>query len=284
MIRHTKENRLVKYIVIIGVLTFVVGCSSSIRLAVPEVFKQQATMYHVNGARGNKMSFENFSTSKIKRGIHVSYPGWNRGFFLENLLLNQAGIQKNEIVRKEKAKFRYTLSDGKAAIEVYGEEKEVTKTLEYKLINGDAGIFSSYKRLQKYTYVFSALIGSASTGNDKPWELVMTNVYDKKKENDQQIFKILRPDDNGIATNGSDTLFIKGVSIKETEAPNGKSGKLPIKLLSGYELSTPGGVVAIIDMIDRNIWFYNELDEKERLNISAIATALFARKINDTKW
>ncbi len=275
---------MTRYIVIGLILLFAAGCSTSIQLAVPEIFKQQATMHHVDGARGNRMSFENFHTSKIKRGIHVSYPGWGRAFFLENLLLNIAGIQKNEIVRKQKAKFRYQLSDGKTVLEIYGEEKEVKKTLEYKLTKDDPGIFNSYRRLQKYTYIFSAMISNRTEVSDKPWELVMTNVYDKKKENDQRLFKILRPDDNGIATNGIDSFYIRPVSTQETTSPDGRSGKLPIKLLSGYEISTSAGVIAIVDLIDRNIWFYNGLNEKEKLTISGISTALFARKVNDTKW
>ncbi len=284
MIHHSTTIKLFIFPVIVGMLILTTGCSTSIQLAVPEVFKQQATMQHVEGARGNKMSFENFHTSKIKRGVHISYPGWGRGFFLENLLLNIAGIQKNEIVRKQKGKFRYQLSDGKTVLEIYGEEKEVKKTLEYKLTKDNPGILNSYRRLQKYTYIFSAMISNLTEGSDKPWELVMTNVYDKKKENDQRLFKILRPDDNGIATNGIDSFYIRPVSTQETTSPDGRTGKLPIKLLSGYEISTSAGVIAIIDLIDRNIWFYNGLDEGEKLIISGISTALFARKVNDTKW
>jgi hypothetical protein len=37
-------------------------------------------------------------------------------------------------------------------------------------------------------------------------------------------------------------------------------------------------------MIDRNIWFYNELDSTEKLTIGAIATAIFARRVHDEKW
>jgi hypothetical protein len=54
--------------------------------------------------------------------------------------------------------------------------------------------------------------------------------------------------------------------------------------MSGYELSTSGGVIAIVDMIDRNVWFYNELDPAEKLNVAAIATAILARKVHDVKW
>jgi hypothetical protein len=54
-------------------------------------------------------------------------------------------------------------------------------------------------------------------------------------------------------------------------------------MLSGYELATADGVIAIIDLIGRNVWVYNELNRKERLMVAGITTALFARKVN-TNW
>ncbi|MGC4103597.1 hypothetical protein [Ferruginibacter sp.] len=272
-----------RYAALLIIVVSVMSCHNSIKLAVPDAFKQQASMQHVSGARGNKMSFDNFTTSKIRRGVHVSYPGWGRGFLLENLLLNEFGIQKNEIVQKEKAKFRYNLSDGKTAIEIYADEKQVTKKLEYKLTGG-SGIFSSYERTQQYQYVFSASISGDTANGGKSWDLLMTNIYDRKKENDHSIFTILKQEDNGLATNGRDTIYIKGITTRKTELSNGKTGQMPFAMLTGYELSTSGGVIGIIDLIDRNIWFYNELDAAEKLNIAGIATAILARKVHDAKW
>ncbi len=260
-----------------------VGCGSSIKLTIPETFRQQATMQHVNGARGNRMSFSNFTTSKIKRGIHVVYPGWGRGFILENLLWNQIGIQKSETVRKEKAKFRYAITDGKNMVEVYAHENEVTKKHEYEIVN-EKNPFPGLDILQQYKYVFSAFIRVDTAQESRHWELLMTNIYDREAENDKNPFTYIRKEDNGLATNGIDTIYIKALSIQKTESPDGKIRRLPVKLLSGYELSTPGGVIAIIDMINRNIWFYNELDPAEKLNVSAIATAIFARKVRNAQW
>ena len=275
---------MLKNIIIVLIITGSAGCGGSMKLAVPEQFKEQASMMHVNGARGNKMSFANFKVSKIKRGIHVNYPGWGRGFFLENLLLQQAGIQKNEIVRKEKEKFRYQFSDGQQTLDIYGDEKQVTKTLQYTLLPPLDGILKNYRRVQQHQYIFTAQLGRPGSESYKTWELVMTNLYDRKKENDRRLFTVLRPDDSGLATNGTDTIFIKALSLKETALSNGKLSKLPFAILSGYELSGPGGVIAIIDLIDHNLWLYNELDSTERLIISGITTAIFARKVNDTKW
>ncbi len=261
----------------------IVSCNNVVtKLSVPAVFKEQATELHIKGAKKNKIEFGSFTSSKIKRGMHMSYPGWSRGFLLENLLLNQLGIQKNERVKKEKANFRFSISDGKNQAQVFGKETELTRSLEYKIMDSKS-IFSKYERLQEYRYVFSALI-SADTLSGKTWELLMTNIYERKNDTENKLFTIVRPDDNGLATNGTDTLYIKAVMLKDTEGPNGKKGKFPIKMLGGYELSTSDGVVAIIDIVGSNLWFYNELEAAEKLPIAAIATAIFARRVNDIVW
>ncbi len=268
--------------VIIG-FVFLTSCGPSIKLAIPETFRQQATLQHVDGARGNKMSFANFTTSKIKRGAHISSPGWGRRFFLENMLWNQIGIQKSEAVTRETTKFRYALTDGKNRTEVFAAEEEFTKALEFELLNSKS-IFNKVGQPQQYAYIFSAIISGDTTQNGKNWELLMTNFYDRKAENDKNLFANIRQEDDGLVTNGTDTIFIKSLTLKQTELNNGKTGQLPFKVLSGYELSTSDGVIAVIDLIERNIWFYNELDDREKLNIGAIATAIFARTIYDTKW
>lgn len=262
---------------------FFVSCGTSMKLSIPAVFEEQATKMHVNGARSKKMSFGNFTSSKIKRGMHVNYPGWSRGFFLENLLLNEVGLQKNENVRKEKDKFRFSLSDGKNNIEVFARETELTRNLEYKLLDG-IGPFKTYNRLQEYRYIFSAEIRTDTLLGNKGWELMMSNIYDRREDTVNSLFTMVKFDDNGLATNGTDTIFIKGLTIQKTEGSNGKRGWLPVKLLSGYELSTADGVIAIIDVIDKNVWFYNELESADKLMIAALSTAIFARRVNDVKW
>lgn len=266
-----------------SVLFFSCSPAGSIRLSIPDVFKEQATMLHVDGAKKRKMTIGKFTSSKIKRGMHVSYPGWNRGFLLENLLLNQVGIQKNESVLKEKTKFRFSLSDGSGNAEIFARENELTRRLKYTLGDGK-GIFKNFEQLQDYQYVFSAVISMDTMKDGRNWELMMSNMYSRKNDPSKSIFTILKQDDNGIATNGTDTLFIKGLAVNKTESPSGKTGRLPIDVLSGYELSNPEGVVAVIDLIGKNVWFYNELDSRDRLIIASIATAIFARRVKDAAW
>lgn len=272
-----------KTTVLVIAASCLMGCSTSIKLAVPQTFKEQATMEHVDGARGNKMSMANFTTSRIKRGVHVSYPGWGRAYILENLVLQQIGLGMSGTTENEKARFHYELSDGKSTAEIYAHEKAVTKKTEYSVLNNNS-FFGSFEKLEQYNYIFSAMIYGGTKPTSKVWELMMTNIYDRKAENDKNIFAYIKAGDNGLATNGSDTIYIKPLSIKKTEMANGKTGTLPFKLLSGYELSTSGGVIAIVDLIDRNVWFYNELDVEEKFNVSAIATAILARRVHNEQW
>lgn len=253
------------------------------KLSVPQAFKEQATAVHVNGSRGNQLSFGQFSTSRIKRGAQVRYPGWGRGFFLENIVLNHFGISKEEHVEKEKARFRYSLSDGKNAMQVYGTERQLTRSIEYKLTGGK-GPFSSYNRLQEYSYIFSAMFTSDTAGKDAPWEMMMSNFYDRKQDTVNSLFTIVRPEDNGLATNGKDTFYIRAVSTQKAERPDGREGKLLFKVLVGYEISTADGVAAIADLVNKDIWFYNELEATDRLTIAAIATALYARRVKSVQW
>jgi len=240
-------------------------------------------MQHVDGARGNKMSFAHFTTSRIKRGMHVTSSGWGRDFFLENLLLNQIGIQKNETVTQEKARFRYTLTDGKNSAEVYANERQLTVGTEYQAFNSES-IFNTFGKLDQYTYIFSAIIVTDTTQAGRYWELLMTNFFDRKRESAERTGTFFKQGAYGLATNGKDTIIIKPVIIKNTVLSNGKTAQMPFKILSGYELSIDDAVIAIVDMIDRNIWFYNELEPAERLNVGAIATAIFARRVHDEKW
>ena len=271
-----------KIFVFLGSL-LLLSCSNPFKLAVPNAFKEQATELHVMGTKKRQMKFGDFNTSKIRRGKQVSYPGSGRGFDMENLLLNFVGLQKTELVYNEKASFRYSLSHGATTAEVMGKEKEVTRSIEYKLKNSRS-LFNSYEQTQEYKYIFSALINLNGVPGNNTWELLMTNLYEREKDPNPKILTIIKPGDNGIVTNGTDSFFIKTVILRETETASGKKGKFPFDMLGGYEVRTTDGVAAIIDVAGSNIWFYNELQSTDRLLISAIGTAIFARRLKDVTW
>lgn len=271
-----------KFLFLICCASIIASCKNTMKLAVPTKFADQAVMLEVKGARSKHVSFGDYHTSKIKRGWHTSSSRYGKGFFLENLLLNQAGIKKNEIVSKEKDKFRFTLLDKhNNGVDVFAQEFQGDRTVNYKFGSGN-GIFDSYSRLQQYQYMLSATI-VADTAS-APWQMVMSNSYDRKKDTVNSIFTVLDNEDHGIATNGTDTIVIRPLNLRKAVGPGDKEGKIPFKVLSGYELRMEDGVVAIVDNIGKNIWFYKDLDDPTRMVLGAIATTILVKRIKDVKW
>jgi hypothetical protein len=54
-------------------------------------------------------------------------------------------------------------------------------------------------------------------------------------------------------------------------------------MLSGYELQWDGGVVGIIDILDNNIWIANNLEPKDKLIVSAVASAMLLKRMQDVE-
>jgi hypothetical protein len=255
------------------------SCNQQIRLAIPTAFSEQATMTPVKGDNWKHILINGYSISKIKRPVQW-FPGSTTKkseISRENLLLNQVGIDKSKVTEKSKEKFRFSISSGKGIIHVQAMERVENTDFSYQRNKRGNGSFTRYSILQEYSYTFWAKFTIDSSEKVKNWELLMTNMYDRKQDKSQGLLMGIKPDDNGLATNGSDTIFIKGLAINKTVSPDGKERVWPREMFGGYELSTHDGVVAVIDVIGKGIWFYNELEAHDRLMISAIATAIFAR-------
>ncbi len=259
------------------------ACGASSRFNIPAKYTRDATMLDVEGARKRVMSFGHYKTSRISRGVQLSYPGWGKGFFFENLLLNQFGLQKDEIVAKEKDRFRYSVTDGSGSAEVFGKESEVTRSIRYKLL-AKSNILNSYERVQQYQYIFSALIAMDTAGGSNVWNLLMSNVYDRRRDTVNGLFTIIKPNEEGLATNGIDTILIKVLETKEVESANGRSGKLPMAILAGYQLEIKGNPMAIIDVMSQRVGFFNNPDPRTKLLLAGITTAILARRVHDVKW
>jgi hypothetical protein len=274
--------RLMKNLLIVGCIVLCMSCGNSMKLAIPSKFAEQAVMMEVKGARSKHVSFGNYKTSKIRRGWQMKSSRYGNRFFFDNLLLQSVGIRKNEIITKEKDKFRFILSDGAGVAEVHAQELEANKTLDYKIGKG-TGLLESFSRLQQYQYLLTATI--ATDTSSMPWQMILSNAYDRNNDSlRNRLFTIIKETDNGLATNGTDTIIIRPLNIQKATLPNNKEGKLPMKMLSGYELRIDDGVVAIIDNIGKNIWFYKELDSPTRLVIASIATTILVKRVKDVKW
>jgi hypothetical protein len=271
-----------RIITITCLAVMLVSCHTSVKLTIPTTFTEQATQMKVSGARSKTMSFGSYKTSKIKRGWQTRGGRYGKRYFLENLFLNRFGIRKNEIISKEKDKFHYSITDGKYTAEIFSQESEVHKNLNFKIGNG-GGFFENFNRLQYYQYFFSSTIFTGDSSHQQ-WIMILTNTFDRKTDTSNKLFTIIRDTNSGVATNGIDSIFIRPLNIRKTERPDGKQGKLPIELLAGYELIIDGGVAAVIDNIEKSIWFYRELDDNTRLILAAISTSILAKRIKDVKW
>lgn len=261
----------------LGITGLLASCTN-LKLAIPDSFQQQATMQHVKGAKTRQMSSGLFTTTKIKRGPNISFSGWGRAYLLQNLWLNQLGISKNGIVDNQKAKFHYDIADGKNTLGIYAHEVAVKKETEYTLLN------NSISTLDNYNYIFTAVFNGDSNKVGRDWEMVLSNIHDRKTSADKNPFTLINNGDNGMATNGTDTIFIKPLEVKQKIKNDGSTQKLLMPVLAGYELSTSGGVIAVMDLVKKDIWYYKELDDAEKLVVNAISTAILARRVHDQGW
>ncbi|HEY6954489.1 MAG TPA: hypothetical protein VI385_04560, partial [Flavisolibacter sp.] len=81
-----------------------------------------------------------------------------------------------------------------------------------------------------------------------------------------------------------DNIAIRPLRIDNVTTKSGKQTKvIGGKMLSGYELQWDGGVVAIIDILDNNVWIYNDLEPSERFILSSISSAILLKRMQDVE-
>ena len=88
-------------------------------------------------------------------------------------------------------------------------------------------------------------------------------------------------------TNGTEKIEIKPLMLSKHVNASGKEGKLvggPI--LTGYELRWDDGLVGVVDILDHKIWIVNDLDPKEKMVLSAVASAILLKRKQDvySEW
>jgi hypothetical protein len=193
------------------------------------------------------------------------------------------GVNRRNEVTKEKDHFRFTLSNGNRSMEVLAEEMRFNVDRSTKIGDG-AGILKSFSKQLEYEYSFNALISYVEHADWQPWRLVMGNWYDYRADTSKRFIKYAPDRDEGYVTNGTDTVIIREIRTKKSQGPDGKEVFLPFELRTGYELRMDGGLSAIVDVVKKDIWFYNELEENDKLLLATISTALLVRRVKDVRW
>lgn len=257
------------------------------KVAVPESFAKGATRMHVKGLNGwminQKLTFGTFQTSKVRRGWDfTSAVQWTKmRISPEEMILRVLNVETDKRALQQRNKFQYTVTDGTNAAEVYATEKFKESQLVYKSNNPYIGQASATKG---YEYAFTAAILPLGEKDNDPWSLVLINRYDRGKDTARRLFDRPYVEEEGYATNGKETIVIRPLRLERVTTKSGKDKKVfGGPLLSGYELQWGGGVVAIVDILDNNVWIYNDLESSEKLLLSSIASAIMLKRMQDVE-
>lgn len=262
------------------------SCTAA-KLSVPDKFSSQSTKMSVKGINGwqvnQHLTFGPYTTSKIKRGWDFTASVQYTKFRIrpEEALLRVFDINTDNGTNYQQGKFQYTLQDGNLVSEIYATEKFKEKQLVYKSNNPYIGGASKTNR---YEYAFTAAIVPLTAKNDEPWSLVLMNKYDIKNDTARRLFDRPYVEEEGYATNGKENIAIRPLRIDNVTTKSGRQTKVfGGKMLSGYELQWDGGVVGIIDILDNNIWLYNDLEPSEKLILSSVASAIMLKRMQDVE-
>ena len=77
---------------------------------------------------------------------------------------------------------------------------------------------------------------------------------------------------------------MRPLRIDKVTTKSGKDTKvIGGKILTGYEMRWDDGVVAIIDIMDNNIWLANNLDAPDKLILSSIASSILLKRMQDVE-
>lgn len=274
-----------KFIAAFAMSLLLLSSCTSIKLSVPQQFAAQATDMPVKGLNGwalhQQLSFGNFNTSKVKRGWNISSARADKpsAITTEDRLLKVFNIDKSNITVNQKNKFQFTINDGNSTADIFCLEKLTKEELVVKSNNRWIGDTYDTKN---YQYSFTAAILPMKIKDGAPWQLVLYNNYDEKKDTARKLFDLPYIEEEGYVTNGKETVIIKPLRVQQFTTKKGREAKFPVKMMSGYELRIDDAVAGIIDSFGNKIWFYNDLDADTRLLLASVSSALLLRKIQDT--
>ncbi|MNS71540.1 hypothetical protein D3C72_1049130 [compost metagenome] len=272
-------------ILLIPVLAFT-ACST-VKLGVPEQFSSQATEMHVKGLNGftinQKLAFGDYTTSNIKNGWVRTQEKNDRvsDVSTEDRLLKVFNIDNINKTTTSTIKYQYSLYD------VDGLEAQVfcieRKSAEEQDIKTQIKWLTDISSTKNYQYSFSAAILPLIPNYDEPWQVVLYNNYEAKKDTAKHLFDLPYIEEDGYATNGKETITIRTIRTQKATTQKGRPVNMPVKMPAGYELRIDDGVVGIIDTYDNNVWIYNEMDKKTKFILASVSSAILLRKLESTE-
>jgi hypothetical protein len=268
----------------ITLISFTLLACSSAKVGVPTRFADQADYMKVKGVNGftvnQSLSFGNYITGEMKRGWDFSgkWQASNISFKPQDQLVKFFNINTDNVSIKERNKFQFAIRDEKLMADVFAIEESSEKGKVYKT-NSALGEVSQRDRLD---YSFSAAIIPYNFDSKKPWKMLMSSQYDRKKDTARRLTDLPAAKEEGYATDGNETISIVPVRIDNVTTKSGKETKiLGPAMLGGYELRMGDGVIAIVDILEPGIWMYKELDQPTRMIVAAIGASILVKRKQD---
>lgn len=272
--------------IIFTIIIALASCTAA-KLPVADEFSSRATKMPVKGLNGwminQKLSFGNYQTSTIKRGWDFTSSVQYTKFFVrpEEAILKVFDIDTDTKNLKQKNKFQYIIEGENAIAEVYATEKFSEKQLVYKSNNPYIG---SANKTKKYEYAFTTAIVPLEEKDAAPWSLVLINTYDIAKDTARTLFGKPYVEEEGYATNGTESIAISPMRIEKAATAGGKETKIfGGKLLGGYELSINNKAICIIDILENAVWIDSNISSSKKIIVSSIASAILLKRIHDTE-
>lgn len=257
--------------------------ASKPEMAIPDKFSRQAIKMQIdgigNGSGKRPIHFGNYTTSKIKRGWNITSSRYDRNTRVtaEERVLRAFKLDKKSVTVTNKDKFQFTLQTPNEFAEIYAIERQVTENTRLEI---NSRIVDNWDILKNAQYSFSAAVLIGKDSIKDQWQLVMYAERDPSKYKEKNIFeRSAWQHEEGFATNGQDTLMIRGVKIDKVVSAKGSQTTLPFAVMKAYEFRAGDEVSAIVDTFGNNIWMYNGLEDQTRFIIASISSAILLRRI-----
>lgn len=268
----------------VTLFSFTLLACSSAKVGVPTRFAEQADYMKVKGVNGftvnQSLSFGNYITGEMKRGWDFSgkWQASNISFKPQDQLVRFFNINTDNFSQKDRNKFQFAIRDEKLMADVFAFEESTESGKVYKTNNG-LGEVTQRDRLD---YSFSAVIVPYNFDSKKPWKMLMSSSYDRRKDTARRITDLPAANEEGYATDGHETISIVPVRIDQVTTKSGKqTNLLGPSMLGGYELRIDDGVIAVVDILDPSIWMYKELDKPTRMIVAAIGSSILLKRKQD---
>ncbi|HEY0897152.1 MAG TPA: hypothetical protein VGE15_11420 [Sphingobacteriaceae bacterium] len=274
--------KLIRYALLPAALLGLSACTA-VKLGIPEEFSSQATELHVKGLNGftinQKLTFGGYGTSKVRNGWVMTRENTDRvsEVTTEDRVLKLFNVDNSVKSTSAHTKYQYSMYGDGLESKIFCLERKSSEDQDIRTHIKGLGDLSVARN---YQYSFSAAILPLIQDHDLPWQVVIYNNYEAKKDTARRLFDLPYVQEEGYATNGKETIKIRTIRTKKATTSKGRSVNMPVKMPAGYEFSIDGGVVGILDTYQNNVWLYNELDKETRFILASISSAILLRKLN----